>query len=140
MATIHFLTEKISFHLSNPHKISRWLQRVSVNEGRNIDSLTYIFCSDKFLLGLNQHYLQHNTLTDILSFDYSEENESIQGEIYISIPRVKENARKYSQPFEKEVRRVLVHGLLHFVGYRDKSPSEKAQMRIKEEACLSLWK
>jgi rRNA maturation RNase YbeY len=140
MATIHFLTEKISFRLSNPHKSSRWLRGVSLNEGRNIDSLTYIFCSDKFLTELNQHYLQHDTLTDILSFDYSEGNESIQGEIYISIPRVKENAKKYSQPFEKELRRVLVHGLLHFLGYKDKSPSEKVQMRIKEDACLSLWK
>ncbi len=103
-----------------------------------LDSVNYIFCSDDFLLALNGQYLKHVTFTDILSFDYTEKGK-INGEIYISVPRVLENSIKYDQPFEIELRRVIVHGLLHFLGYDDKRPHQKAQMRRKEEACLSLW-
>lgn len=139
MSNIYFFSEKTPFKLPNPKKTANWLVKVSQKEKRSIESLIYIFCSDSLLGKMNEKYLNHSTLTDILSFDYSESN-VIQGEIYVSIPRVRDNAKRYKQAFETELRRVLVHGLLHFLGYNDKSPYQKAQMRIKEEACLSLWK
>ncbi|HQQ81801.1 MAG TPA: rRNA maturation RNase YbeY [Cyclobacteriaceae bacterium] len=140
MAAIQYFTEKISFRLFQPRKTSSWLQSVAVHNGFTIDSLTYVFCSDAFLGKMNEEFLGHRTLTDIISFDLSESGSRVIGEIYISVPRVRENARKFNQPFEIELRRVLVHGLLHFMGFKDKSPAEKAQMRSKEEASLSLWK
>ena len=139
MAKIQFFSEKIPFKLPNPRKTAQWLNKISLIENRPIESLTYIFCNDSFLIDLNTKYLRHKDYTDILSFDYSTD-ENITGEIYISIPRVRENSHKYNQLFETELRRVLAHGLLHFLGFNDKSISQRAQMRLKEEACLSLWK
>ena len=139
MANIHFFSEKIPFKLSNPRKISNWLGRICENEGKSISSLSYIFCSDEYLKVLNKEYLNHTTYTDILSFD-SSDGTSIEGEIYISIPRVRDNAKTFNQTFDQELKRVIAHGLLHFFGYQDKTIQQKAQMRIKEEACLSLWK
>ena len=139
MASIQFLSNSVPFNILKPAKTANWLKAICLDEGRALESLTYIFCSDAYLGRLNKQYLNHTTYTDILSFDYSE-GRSIQGEVYISIPRVRDNARKFDQPFETELRRVVVHGLLHFLGYKDKSVRQKAQMRRKEEACLSLWK
>ena len=139
MSNISFYSQKIPFKISNPRKTANWLRKICAIELRVVDSVDYIFCSDAYLLELNKAYLKHSTYTDILSFDFSE-GENISGEIYISVPRVRENAKSYQQPFDREMRRVLVHGLLHFLGYKDKSPSQKAEMRSKEEACLSLWK
>jgi probable rRNA maturation factor len=139
MASIEFFSEEIPFKLSESVKIARWLKKISKAEKHSIKSLTYIFCSDELLRSMNKQYLNHSTYTDILSFDLSEGAE-IHGEIYISIPRVLENAKIFNQPFDKELRRVIIHGLLHFMGFKDKTAVQKAQMRIKEEACLSLWK
>ncbi|MEJ0054657.1 MAG: rRNA maturation RNase YbeY [Bacteroidota bacterium] len=139
MSNIEFFSEEIPFKLPHPIKTANWLKKISRAEKRSIESLTYIFCSDEHLRSMNKQYLNHTTYTDILSFDLSESNK-IQGEIYISIPRVSENAKAFNQPFERELRRVIAHGLLHFIGYKDKTTQQKAQMRIKEEACLSLWK
>ncbi|NOT75229.1 MAG: rRNA maturation RNase YbeY [Cyclobacteriaceae bacterium] len=139
MANIHFFSEGISFKFPHPIKTAKWLKKVASKEGRNIESLTYILCSDDFLKSLNKQFLNHSTYTDILSFDTSE-GDRIEGEIYISIPRVRENAKKFGQSFDQELRRVVVHGLLHFLGHQDKTIQQKTQMRIKEEACLSLWK
>lgn len=139
MASVLFFSEGISFKLSNPRKTVKWLQSICAIENHVIDSISYIFCSDSFLLSLNKLYLNHSFYTDILSFDYSDKAK-INGEIYISLQRVKDNAKKYKQPFETELRRVMAHGLLHFFAYKDKTPRQKAQMRRKEEACLSLWK
>ncbi len=138
-AKIQFFSEKIDFKCPNPRKTAIWLAKICQIEKRPLDSLAYIFCADSFLVNLNIKYLRHPDYTDILSFDYSED-ENICGEIYISIPRVHENSKKFNQPFETELRRVLAHGLLHFLGYDDKVPAQKSQMRMKEEACLSLWK
>ena len=102
-----------------------------------IESLTYIFSTDPFVASLNKKYLLHPTYTDILTFDYSE-GKTIVGEIYISIPRVRENARIFEQSFVRELRRVIVHGLLHILGYKDKTARQSSQMRSREEACLSL--
>ncbi len=139
MANIEYHSQLSSFKLSNPRKTSAWLKKVCASEHRTIKSLAYVFCSDAFLKSLNQDFLKHSTYTDILSFDLSEDNE-LAGEIYISVDRVRDNAKKYAVAFETELHRVMAHGVLHFMGYKDKSPSEKAQMRSKEEACLSLWK
>lgn len=138
MADIAFLSKGISFRFSGVNKASIWLQRIAKSEKRKIVSLTYIFCSDSYLSKLNETYLKQSTLTDILTFDYSEGG-PIEAEIFISIPRVRENAKTYSQTFPKELRRVMVHGLLHILGHQDKSTAERAAMRAKEEACLSLW-
>jgi len=100
--------------------------------------LNCVFCSDKYLVKLNNQYLKHNTLTDILTFDYSTDPESIHGEIYISIQRVKENAARFNESFDEELHRVIIHGVLHLTGYNDKSTTDKALMREKEEAYLSL--
>jgi probable rRNA maturation factor len=107
-------------------------------EGATIQEINYIFCSDSYLLSLNQGFLKHNTFTDIITFDNSEDPSSLEGEIYISIERVKENAKKYNVPIEDELSRVMIHGVLHLLGFKDKKPTEKALMRKKEEACLSL--
>ena len=138
MPEITFLTKGVRFTLPRKKKTSEWLSRVAKRKKRKIESLTLIFSSDPFVFSLNRKYLNHDTLTDIITFDYSE-SAAIVGEIYISIPRVRENARIFSQPFEKELRRVMVHGLLHILGFRDKTARQVAQMRREEEACLSLW-
>ena len=139
MAEVRFFSVKTQFTLKNQKKIALWLRSISAMEKQKIEFIHYIFCSDNYLADLNRKYLNHTTLTDILSFDYSDSGR-IKGEIYISIPRVKENAKIFNQGFETELRRVLSHGLLHFMGYGDKTKSQKARMRSKEEACLSLWK
>lgn len=138
-AKVQFFSELKDFKVPHSRKTARWLITVANKENHVLDSLTYVFCSDEYLLSLNKQFLRHSTYTDILSFNYSEKD-SISGEIYISVPRVRENASKFKQDFEVELRRVIVHGLLHFLGHNDKSPRQKAQMRRKEEACLSLWK
>jgi probable rRNA maturation factor len=138
-ARIRFLSELATFKLPNPRKTAQWLKSICETENQTLDSVTYVFCTDNFLLSLNRAYLKHSTYTDILSFDYSD-GEEINGEIYISVERVRENAGKFKQPFDRELRRVIAHGMLHFLGYDDKGPRQKAQMRRKEEACLSLWK
>jgi probable rRNA maturation factor len=138
MPEISFLSKGVPYRHAYPQKTSRWLNLIAKKEGGAIESLTYVFASDPFVARLNQQYLGHNTLTDIITFDYTE-GRSIIGEIYISIPRVRENARTYSQPFATELRRVMAHGLLHLLGYNDKTSRQSVRMRRKEEACLSLW-
>lgn len=138
MPEIVFLTQGIRFRLSHSRKTIQWLSGVAASKGRSIESLSYIFSTDAFVAKLNKQFLQHDTLTDIITFDYSE-GKTITGEIYISVQRVRENARTYKQPFEHELRRVMAHGLLHILGFKDKTARQVAQMRRKEEACLSLW-
>lgn len=138
MSSIHFFSHEVRFTLKKPRKVKSWINRVVEKEGATIREINYIFCSDSYLLSLNQGFLKHNTFTDIITFDNSEDPSSLEGEIYLSIERVKENAKKYNVPLEDELGRVMIHGILHLLGYKDKKPSEKALMRKKEEACLSL--
>ncbi|MFN7261499.1 MAG: rRNA maturation RNase YbeY [Cyclobacteriaceae bacterium] len=138
MATIRFFSEDISFKIDLPRKKSQWIKEVARREKKTIKEINYIFCSDEYLLQLNQGFLNHKTLTDIITFDNSEGENGLEGEIYISIERVQENAIKFNNEFEDELHRVMIHGVLHLIGYKDKKPSEKALMRKKEEACLSL--
>jgi len=104
-----------------------------------VGDINYIFCSDSYLLKLNQEFLSHQTYTDIITFDYSV-GKTISGEIYISLDRIKENANHFNVSPQEELLRVMIHGVLHLSGYRDKKRAEKSIMRKKEEACLSLWK
>lgn len=136
MAGIHFFSEEIPFKLKQSRKLKDWIKSSLEKEKHSLKSLNYVFCSDASLLQRNIQYLNHNTLTDIITFDLSEEEGVIEGEIYISVDRVRENAAKYSKSFEDELHRVLIHGVLHLAGYRDKKADQKAEMRKKEDYYL----
>jgi len=136
---IRFFYEEVDFKIKHPTKVRRWVTETTRKEKRQVSEINYIFCSDKYLLSLNQNYLNHNTLTDIITFDNSE-GKIIEGEIYISFDRVNENASKFQSSFEDELHRVMIHGVLHLCGYKDKKPKDKTLMRKKEDAYLSLWK
>ena len=140
MAQVRFFNEQIDFKLQHPIKTTSWIKAVARSERRIIKEINYIFCSDEYLLTLNQDFLNHKTLTDIITFDHSEGKSSLEGEIYISIDRVKENSMKFKTEFIDELHRVMIHGVLHLIGFKDKKPTEKVLMRKKEEACLSLRK
>lgn len=140
MATIRYFSEGSNYRLRTPTKSSNWIKKVVKKERATIVSLNYIFCSDSYLLKLNKAYLNHSTLTDIITFDYSEKAGPVNGEIYISIDRVRDNAKAFKTSLHLELHRVIIHGVLHLLGYRDKKPSEKVIMRKKEEAYLSLLK
>lgn len=125
------------FELPNEAIISDWLEKVASAEGFQVGELGYVFCSDEYLLDINQKFLDHDTYTDIITFDYSQDN-IIAGEIYISTERVEENAAEFAVDFFHELKRVLVHGVLHLCGYKDKSEEEAQLMRAKENEYLSI--
>ena len=135
---IHFFTENISFALDEENKTVAWIEQVLHEEDYKAKNINYIFCSDDHLLTLNQQYLNHETFTDIITFDHSEQDESLEADIYISIERVMENARYLKKNFADELHRVIIHGLLHLMGLKDKTEADKQEMRKKEDACLSL--
>ena len=132
---IAFLTEDITFELKEKLKHKAWLKEAAKAEGFRIGELNYIFCSDVYLLDINQKYLGHDTLTDIVTFDNSEDPKMIEGDIFISIDRVQENALKFDTA-ESELKRVMIHGLLHLAGYKDKDKAQKELMRNKENEHL----
>lgn len=138
MAALEFFNQDISFKLPNPRKTKSWIRQVIALENKSLEHLNYIFCSDEYLLSINQQYLNHDTFTDIITFDNSEDEDTIEGDIFISIERVRANAVELQKPFEEELHRVLIHGVLHLLGHTDKSPSDKSSMRKKEDAYLSL--
>jgi probable rRNA maturation factor len=141
---IRFLPGDIQFTLRNKAAVSKWLHAVSKKHKKRIDSLNYIFVSDDFLLDINKRFLKHNTFTDIITFDLGpnekgkKDKTGITGEIYISIPRVTENAQIYKVSRTEELHRVMAHGLLHLCGFGDKSPREIKRMRTEEENALDL--
>ena len=136
---IHFFSEDTKFELSQKLKRKNWLKKIAETEGFKIQELNYIFCSDEYLYQINVEYLDHDDYTDIITFDNSEEEKAIEGDIFISIDRVKENAEKHQQSEERELSRVISHGLYHLTGYKDKSDSEAKQMRAKEEFAIELF-
>lgn len=136
-ATISYYAENISFRLKNKKLISAWIKQVILLEKRKLQSVSFIFCNDDYLLKLNQTYLKHQTLTDIITFDYNKKD-NISGDIFISIERVKENAKVFGNSFTGELHRVIIHGIIHLLGYKDKKSSEKLAMRAKEDVCLSI--
>ena len=136
---IKFFSEDIFFKQPQSLKTSKWIKSTSESEGYKIGDLNYIFCSDEYLLEINRQYLQHDYYTDIITFDNSEEEGKLEGDIYISVERVRDNATDLNIDFELELRRVLIHGLLHLVGFEDTTDELKQQMREKEDACLFLF-
>ncbi|GIV28114.1 MAG: endoribonuclease YbeY [Bacteroidia bacterium] len=138
MNKISFSNSDIKFTLKNKKNISAWIIETIEKEKKICGQIAYVFCSDDFLLDLNQRFLNHNTYTDIITFDYSE-GKTLNGEMYISIDRVKENAQKFEVDFEKELLRVIIHGALHLAGYKDKTNEQKEKMRKKEDAALMSY-
>ncbi|HEY8400427.1 MAG TPA: rRNA maturation RNase YbeY [Cytophagaceae bacterium] len=134
---IQFHIEEIDFKFTEKRKTSHWIKKVLQEEGFTLGHLNYIFCGDEYLLEINQTYLNHNTYTDIITFNNSEEEEIIEGDIFISIERIRENAEKYSHSFKDELDRVIVHGVLHLCGYKDKTKTEQTLMREKEDYYLA---
>jgi probable rRNA maturation factor len=137
---IQFFPEGTSFILKSKNEIRSWLIRAIEEEKKKPWYINFIFCNDSYLLELNKLYLGHAYLTDILTFPFSEHPEIISGDIYISIERVEENAKRFGEPRELELRRVMIHGVLHLIGYKDKTPSEKKVMREMEDYYLKLFK
>lgn len=135
--TISFFSTN-DFSLNNKNVYKKALLKLIESEKFELENLTYIFCSDEYLLEINQNFLNHDTYTDIITFDYSEE-QKLSAEIYISTERVAENAKTYEVTFEQELQRVMVHGVLHCCGYKDKTESERQLMRTKENEKIKLF-
>ena len=136
--SIDFETEDINFELTNYQQVSEWIKQVIHKYNYQLGALTFIFCSDDYLHKINLEYLDHDTLTDIITFDNADEEGIIEGDIFISFDRVKENAQDLNVSFEDELHRVIIHGVLHLLGIDDKTPELKAIMRIKENESLQL--
>ena len=136
---INFFQEDIRFDLPKKLAVKRWLTQLASNEGYKIETLNYIFCSDEYLYNINREYLNHHTFTDIITFDNSDKKLTIEGDIFISVDRVKENSSSQRNDFGDEVKRVLCHGLLHLFGYPDKTLEEKKAMRQKEDQAILLF-
>jgi len=136
--SIHFNFAEIDEFSLQRRNIKNWIKNCSVNENRKLGDIQYIFCSDDYLLKINKKFLNHDYLTDIVTFDY-DEKDIISGDIYISIDRIKENAGIFKVDFNNELLRVIIHGILHLIGYNDKSDSEKKIMREKENYYLSIY-
>lgn len=136
---INFFAERTDFALVNEEKARNWLQLVAQKANYTINGLNYIFCNDAYLHQINVEYLDHDTYTDIITFDNSEEEQLVEGDIFISIERIHENAASYQVPFQTELHRVMAHGLLHLIGFGDKTAAEKLEMRTQEDQAIALW-
>lgn len=135
---INFTTAETTFNLKNKRKIKDWILQIVGSENSSAGDITYVFCSDEYLLEMNKKYLNHDTFTDIITFDYTE-NGKTAGDICISIDRVNENAIQYSSDFEHELARVMAHGVLHLLGYKDKMKEDKKVMTEKEDFYLVTY-
>jgi len=129
---------ELDFKLDDEQLFSDWLSKVISSENKREGEINYIFCDDSYLVEINQQYLAHDTLTDIISFDYSIGNE-LHGDVFISVERVIENAQDFKVTFEEELRRVIVHGILHYCGYKDKNKEDEKLMRQKEEEKMKMF-
>lgn len=134
--SINFFIEDISFTLKDKIHLRSWIKQTVVSEGKKLKELNFVFCSDSYLLEINKEFLNHDTLTDIVTFDNSESPDSIRGDIFISVDRVKENAVKFKATERDELHRVIVHGILHLIGFKDKTTAQKALMTSKEDQYL----
>ncbi len=134
---IHFFSEDTTFEPGEKRGLRHWLQQVILDEKQELETLNFIFCSDDYLLGINRQYLDHDTYTDIITFDNSE-GQTINGDIFISIERVHENAATLKLSKRDELHRVMVHGVLHLLGYTDKGKAKKQEMTAKEDHYLGL--
>ncbi|MEC4003554.1 rRNA maturation RNase YbeY [Flavobacterium sp. SUN052] len=129
---------EVEFQLDNEEQFSSWISRVILSENKKEGDINYIFCDDDYILEINKQYLDHDYYTDIISFDYSVGNE-LHGDIFVSIDRVKENAHDFSVSFDEELKRVIVHGILHYAGYKDKSEEDETLMRQKEDEKILMF-
>ena len=136
--SFHYTNQKFSFRRRN--MVRSMVERLIRTEGQKVGEIHYIFCSDEYLLQLNQTHLNHDTLTDIITFQYNEPGEPVVSDIYISVERVKENAISFAVSFSDELLRVIFHGALHLVGYKDKTSAQKTEMRRMEDKYLSVFK
>lgn len=136
-----FYEQNVQAKLKDKRKLSAFLDELTHKHLKKLkkSSLTYIFCDDEYLLQINQQFLNHNTLTDIITFDLSEHEAELTGEIYISTERVVENAAKFNTSYTDELHRVIFHGALHLCGYKDKTEADKQAMRKKEDQCLKQY-
>ena len=139
-SSINFFSEKIKFTLKNKRKRRDWIIEIAKKEGYQVKEINYIFCSDKYLLQINRTFLNHDYFTDIITFNNSEKKKELEAELYISISRVKENAKEEGVLFEEELNRVIIHGVLHLMGYKDKSRQQQELIRKKENSSLKTYK
>ena len=139
MFVTNFFSENKNFKISNKQKIRALLKKICKKENKKISFINCVFCSDNRLLEINKKYLNNTSLTDVVTFDFTTNKKTIEGDVYISIDRVKENAKKYKQPFKTELLRIIIHGLLHLIGFSDKTKEEKNTMTLKENEYLSLY-
>ena len=135
---IHFFLEDVKYTLKNKTLIRNWINDTIIAEGYQLDELTFILSSDEYLLAINQQYLNHDTYTDVITFDNSEELKTITGDIFISLERIQENAKEYKGTVLNELCRVMIHGTLHLLGYKDKGKAAKTLMTQKEDQYLAL--
>ena len=135
---IAFFNETSFVFLYHKNKVKQWVKQIALSEGKKLGDINYIFCDDVYLHKINVQYLQHDTLTDIITFDYTE-GITLNSDIYISIERVRENADIFGVTFEQELLRVLAHGILHLCGYKDKTPADSELMRAKEDEKTKLF-
>ena len=126
-----------TFQIEDENRLEKWIENVAAEKGFEVGEINYIFCDDEYLLKLNLQFLKHDTLTDVISFDNTL-GKLINGDIFISVERVVENAKEYNDSFEDELHRVMVHGVLHYMGFKDKSDDEIKQMRTAENSALLL--
>lgn len=140
MESINFFNEQVEFSPSKESELKQWIINTAEEYHFIINEINYIFCDDEYLHKINVDFLQHDTYTDIITFDNSDDNSEIDSDIFISIERVKENAAKFEVSFEDELHRVMIHGVLHLLGFKDKSPEEADNMRYLEKKFLDLRK
>jgi len=136
MNNIQFFTEGITYRIQGKRKLKRWIICTAAEEHKSTGDICIILCDDNYLHSINREYLKQNTLTDIITFPLTEEESLIGGDIYISLPRVIDNAKKFRQNRLEEFHRVVIHGVLHLIGYNDSSAKEKSEMRAKENYYL----
>ena len=136
---ILFFEEDIEFSLKEKNKTKKWLKEIANLEGQKVGELNYIFCSDEYLYEINVEYLDHKTYTDIITFDNSEKEKIIEGDIFVSIERIRDNALKENVTFEKELKRVMSHGILHLMGYKDKKKEDIKKIREMENKAIALF-
>lgn len=138
MDNISFFSEDIKFEINNPNLFISWINNLISEHSKIEGEITYIFCSDSYLLNLNKEHLNHDTFTDIITFDYTKAG-IISGDIFISIERIKDNSKTFSQQFSQELLRVMAHGILHLIGFNDKTEAEKLEMREAENYAITLF-
>ena len=135
---ITFSNNDIKFSLKEKTKFKNWIKKIVELQNKKLGDVSYLFCTDEYILEVNQTYLNHDTYTDIITFDYVE-GDKISGDILISVDRVGENAQKFGVPFEQELHRVIIHGVLHLLGNKDKTEAEAKKMREKENEALEVF-